>query len=159
MYKKILIVVDGEPKSRAAIKEGIALARIHGAEAVFFSVLPRYVPPMSDMPMLGTLSPEEFERSARNDAERLLAAATALADRAGVRSTSALGKGGDDAECIAEAARKRRCSLIVAATAGRNAVLRLLAGSVIPGLITHAHVPVLVCRAPARAPKSASATP
>ena len=39
-----------------------------------------------------------------------------------------------------------QCDLIVVASTGSNAVMRLLTGSVIPGLITHSRVPVLVCR-------------
>ena len=148
MYKKILIVVGAGPTSRAAVSEGVALAKVHDAEALFFSVLPRYVVPVADMPFIGMPSPEDFQRDATASAERLLAAATVLADKAGVRSKHALGAGFDDAECIVEAARKRRCSLIVVASAGSNAVMRLLSGSVIPGLITQSTIPVLVVRQP-----------
>lgn len=145
MYKRILIVVESDLTSRVAIKEGLALAKVHDAEVVFFSVLPRYVPPMGDMPVLGTLSPDEFDDNARSDAERLLAKAVRLGERADVRCTSAIGTGAADAVCVADAARKRRCGLIVVSSVGSNAVVRLLTGSVIPGLITQATVPVLVC--------------
>jgi nucleotide-binding universal stress UspA family protein len=152
MFKRILIVVGAEPTSRTAVSEGVALARVHEAEALFFSVLPRYVVPVADMPMIGMPSPDEFQRDVTRNAERLLAAAAVLADKAGVRSKSAVGSGLDDAECIVEAARKRRCDVIVVASAGRNAVMRLLSGSVIPGLITLSTLPVLVVRqAPAGA--------
>lgn len=161
MYEKILIVVDGEPTSRVAIKEGVALAKIYAAEVVFFSVLPRYIAPMGDMPALGLLSPDEFARNASKDAERWLAAAAIVADRAGVTHLAATSAGADDAECVAAAARKRRCGLIVVSSVGRNAVVRLLTGSVIPGLITQATVPVLVCPQPrpTRASKRAQAAP
>ena len=66
-------------------------------------------------------------------------------------SKSVTGSGEDDARVIVEAARKRRCDLIVVASEGRNALLRLLTGSVIPGVITASPVPVMVCKAPARA--------
>jgi fructose/tagatose bisphosphate aldolase len=52
----------------------------------------------------------------------------------------------DDAKAIVTAAQKRRCDLIVVGSEGRNAVLRLMMGSVIPGLITAAPVPVLICK-------------
>ncbi len=160
MYEKILIVVESDASSRAAIHEGVALAKAHDAEVVFFSVLPRYVPPMGDMPMLGILSPDEFDDNAKNDAERLLARAMRVAKRADVRCTSLVGNGADDAQCVAAAARKQRCGLIVVSEGGHNAVVRLLTGSVVPGLITHARVPVLVCpNAIKRSRQRASATP
>jgi nucleotide-binding universal stress UspA family protein len=146
VYKRILIVVTSSPTSRAAVVEGVALAKAHDAEVLFYSVLPRYVVPVADMPMVGMLSPDEFQREATVNAQRHLAAATVVADRAGVRSKHAVGAGPDDAECIVEAARKRRCGLIVVASSGSNAVMRLLAGSVIPGLITHSTIAVLVVR-------------
>lgn len=161
MYERILIVVSSATTSRAAIKEGVALAKVHDAEVTFFSVLPRYVLPVMDIPLaiasspaVDMPSPDAFRREARSNAERLLAAATAVADKAGVRSRYAMGTGNDDALCVIGAARKRRCGLIVVASAGRGALVRLLSGSVIPGLITHSTLPVLVCRHASRSEKA-----
>ena len=146
MYRRILIVVEAGSASRPAISEGVALAQDHGAEVLFFSVLPRYVMPVVDMPMVGVLSPEEFQRSARSSAQRHLAAVSTVAEQAGVRSHYAVGSGSDDAECIVQAAKQHRCDLTVVASLGRNAVMRLVMGSVIPGLITLSTVPVLIVR-------------
>lgn len=146
MYKRILIVVDPRPVARAAITEGVAIARAYGAEALFFTMLPRYSVPVTDAPPFVLESPQEFQQAAKANADRMLAAANVVADRAGVKSHSAMGSGEDDARSIVEAARKRRCDLIVVASEGRNAVMRLLLGSVIPGLITASPVPVLVCK-------------
>lgn len=162
MYKRILIVVGKGPAQRSAVTQGVALAKVHGAEVIFFSVLPRYIVPVADMPMIGMPSPQEFQREATANAGRLMATATVVADMAGISSRTAVGAGADDAECIIEAARKRRCGLIVVASAGRNAVMRLISGSVIPGLITHATVPVLIVRegpAASTAKQSAGAKP
>lgn len=148
MYRRILVVVEAGAVSRSAISEAVALAKGNDAELVFFSVLPRYVMPVSDMPMMGALSPDEFQRSATESAQRHLAAVSAVAKQAGVRCSYAVGAGVDDAECIIEAAKQRRCGLIVVASVGRNAVLRLIMGSVIPGLITLSTIPVLVVRKP-----------
>jgi nucleotide-binding universal stress UspA family protein len=146
MYKRIMVVVDTRPVARAAVLEGIALAKAHRAEMVFFSVLPRYLVPMADMPMFADVSPKQFEREAKASADRLLTSATAMAHKAGIHSRAATGLGEDPAKVIVEAARRRRCDLIVVASEGRNALLRLLTGSVIPGLITEAPMPVLVCK-------------
>ena len=50
------------------------------------------------------------------------------------------------AHAASQAAVRHHCDLIVVATEGRNAVMRILSGSVLPGLITAATVPVLVGR-------------
>ncbi len=148
MYEGILVVVDAGPSSPHAVAEGVALARIHGAEVVFCSVLQHVVEPVLDMPMAGTLSAVEFEIAARQDADRLLAAAEAVARQAAVPCRCVVGAGADDAECICEAARKSGCQVIVVGSAGRNAVVRLLGGSVIPRLITRSVIPVLIVREP-----------
>ena len=146
MYERLLIVVDPNPASRLAINEGISLARAFGGELLFYSVLPRYVEPVVDLPLIGSMSASEFEREAAKDAERCLAAAMAVADGAGVPSFHAFGVGALPAQCICDAAQEHRCEMIVVGSPGRNAVMRLLSGSVIPALITLASVPVLVVR-------------
>jgi nucleotide-binding universal stress UspA family protein len=146
MYKRILVVVSDRPASQFAIREGVALAKVHGSELLFFCMLEPYVIPIADIPPLIAITPPQFEREAKSRASRLLAAATVVSDKAGVSSRTAVGSGLDDAQCIAEAARNHRCSLIVVGTEGRNAVVRLMTGSVIPGLITLATVPILICR-------------
>jgi len=146
MYKRILVVVDASPVSSEAVKTGVALAAVHEAQVVFFHVMPRYSMPMADMPPFVAMSPQDFLRDAQAIAYRLLATAAHAAKRAGVSAQCTTGSGDDDAHCIADAARKRRCELIVVASEGRNAFLRLLTGSVIPGLITASPVPVLIVK-------------
>ena len=146
MYQRILVVVDSSPASRAAVLEGTALAKALGSEVLFFTVLPSYFVPVADMPMYVADSAEQYEHDARNAANRILAAAKVVADKAGVVSHTASSSGADPALVIASAARRRKCNAIVVASEGRNALLRLLTGSVIPGLITASSVPVVVCK-------------
>ena len=146
MYDRILIVVDDASTSEPALQEGLALARTLGAEVVLLGVMPMQGVPVADMPVMGLVGYADFEPQAREDTQRRLQAATDAADRAGVRSRSLVGDGLDPVHSIAQAAQSLDCGLIVVGSEGRNAVMRLLTGSVIPGLITHARVPVLVCR-------------
>lgn len=146
MYQRILIVVDGRQAAKAAIREGTALAASQAAEALFFAVLPRMTTTFADADVFATVSADEFMQSARENAERLLQEASRFADEAGVRSRTLLGNGDDDAKCVIEAAQKSGCDIIVIASQGRNAVMRLLTGSAIPGLITASPMPVLVCK-------------
>jgi nucleotide-binding universal stress UspA family protein len=157
MYKRILIVLDTRPVSRAAVDEGLRLAAAHGAEVTFIAVLPHYPLPISEAPFLDGAAEREFELAAQANADKLLAEARDAAEEAGVMSHTMVGSGEDATAVVLDAARHRRSDLIVVATEGRNALMRLLTGSVIPGLITAAPVPVLVCRPP-EAPQAA-ATP
>ena len=146
MYKKSLVVVTVHATSQAAVRHAVQLACVHGAELLFLHLLPRYVLPIADMPPAVLEDPEEYLRSARESGTILLKAAMRDAEAAGVMSNRSMTSGTDDVLSVSEAAVKHRCDLIVVATEGRNAVMRLLTGSVIPGLITGATVPVLVCR-------------
>jgi nucleotide-binding universal stress UspA family protein len=129
---------------------------VHEAEVIFLSLLPHYVIPVAEVAMSAVPGPAEFQRAATATANRLLAAATVVADKAGVRSRTVVGTGVDDADCIFDEARQRRCGLIVVGSMGRNAVLRLLTGSVIPGLITVSTIPVLIVRERGAASKAAT---
>ena len=149
MYKRIMVVVDQRPVTRVAVAEGVALAKVHRAEIVFFSVLPTYPLLVADAPVVAVPS-NAFRKEAKANADQALAAARRIAEREKVASSAGTGSGTSPAHCIADAARRRRCDLVVVATEGRNALLRLLTGSVIPGLITFSHVPVLVCKAERR---------
>ena len=146
MYKRIMVTVDDTPNTDVAVKQGVDMARAHQAEVLFFYVLPRYVLPMVDALPVTVQSPEEFQREANDSAGKVLHAASAVAEAAGIVSHRAMGSGVDDAHCVADAARIRHCDLIVVASERRNAVMRLITGNIIPGLITHAGVPVLVCQ-------------
>jgi nucleotide-binding universal stress UspA family protein len=50
------------------------------------------------------------------------------------------------AQAILEAAAARKCDLIVMASHGRRGLASLLLGSETQKVLTHAKVPVLVCR-------------
>jgi len=146
MYDRILIVVDDASTSAHALDEGLALAQTHGSAVVLLGVVPASGPPVSDLPVMGVVGYADLEPHARQDTERRLQDAAALAERAGVRFRTLVGDGPDPAHSIAQTADDLQCDLIVVGSEGRNAIMRLLTGSVIPGLITRARMPVLVCR-------------
>jgi nucleotide-binding universal stress UspA family protein len=146
MYDRILIVLDDDLPSQTALQEGLALARAHGAEAVLLGLMPPNNAPVSDLPVMGVVGYADIEPHARQDAERRLQAATDTAAHAGVRHRGLVADGLDPVHSITDTALRLHCDLVVVGSEGRNAVMRLLTGSVIPGLITRAPVPVLVCR-------------
>ncbi|MEO8060450.1 MAG: universal stress protein [Burkholderiales bacterium] len=146
MYQRLLIAVDSGALSRSAVSEGLALAKVHGAEVLFFHVVPNYVVPLSDMPLVGVPSVEELGRESQRNGGRVLASAAAMAQAQGVHSRGELGSAVDAAECIAQAATEHRCDLIVIGSHGRTAVQRLIHGSVVTRLLTLTKLPLLVCK-------------
>lgn len=146
MYERILIVVDEPATSAHALDEGLALASAHGSEVVLLGVLPAIGPPVGDLPAMGLAGYADLEPHAQQEARRRLQAAAATARAAGVRVRPLVVDHPDPVHGIAQITADLRCDLVVVGADGHNAVMRLLTGSVIPGLITHAKVPVLVCQ-------------
>lgn len=146
MCKKILVVVDDNAPSQSAVRLGIEMAQAHRAALLLFHVLPKFEVMGLDVLDSFGASSQEFESKAREKGAFLLASACALAESEGVQSFRAMGCAEDDAKCVADAAASHHCDLIVVGTEGRNALVRLLTGSIVPGLITAASVPVIVCK-------------
>ncbi len=149
MFKKILIVVSDHHASMQAIRQGVEVARCNDGEVLFFHLLPNF--DMAPMGMDSVLVPPslEYEKEMRAEASALLRKASSIAEEAGVMSFRSMGCGGasGEAQCIALVAEKRGCQLIVVGTDSRNAVIRLIGGDIVPGLISKAKVPILVCHA------------
>lgn len=147
MYTRILVVVGDDPAAAQATVTGIEIAKAHKAEILFFYVLPPYdiVLGGEDRMALANYSMNDFQREATSFAERKLKSASELAEREGVQSLRATGLEPDAAMCVAQAAESRQCQMIVVATERKNAVMRMISGSIVPRLLTLATVPVLVC--------------
>jgi nucleotide-binding universal stress UspA family protein len=143
---RLLAVMEaGAPGPAAhALSWALGLAQARGAELVLFSPLPSYQVPLADVPPADSVSPEQFDREAQAAARLLLQGAVRQAEAAGVMSHTVLGPGEDRVRAIIDTAERRRCGLIVAGSDGSNAVLRLITGNVLPGLITASPLPLLV---------------
>lgn len=147
MYRHLLIVVADHPSSRVAIAHGVDLARSVNARVTFVHVLLREHVAVTDMPPVATLVPDTFALEASRLAGQLLDAALAVAARSAVMARKVVLDVPNAVDGIAAQARDQGCDLIVVGTEGGNALVRLLTGSCVPGLITRAGVPVLVCHA------------
>ncbi len=151
MYSRVLIVVDEGAVARAALSEGLALAKAHAAEALLFHVLPNYVVPVSDGPALAMVSPEQYRQDVLEEARTVLTQAMAQATQLGVTSSTEIGSDADAATCIANAATARGCDIIVIGSYGRGSLQKLIFGSVVSRLVQLAPVPLLICKAQQRA--------
>lgn len=152
MFKRALIVLEPEGRAEDTIRCGL----MNGgglAEVVFYTGLGRARPPWADLPDLGAAALSDPSDDARARAGRVHARAQHVADGLGVPSRSVIAQADEPARGIVDMARARRCDLIIAPSEGDNALVRLLGGSFIPGLVTASPVPVMVCspRAPAGA--------
>lgn len=147
MYKRILVVLGDDPASAQASSTGIEMAKAHHADILFFYVMPRYEVLLAgeDRMALASASESDFQQQATQFAKQKLACAAELAEREGIFSLGATGQDADAAMCVALAAQNRHCQLIVVATERKNAVMRMISGSIVPRLLTVATVPVLVC--------------
>lgn len=148
MYRRLMIVVDDDPVSRAAVAEGLDLARGLGAEVLFFHVLPNYAVPVTagDVMPLGVMGAREHDRLVQERASRILAEAASLAKAEHVSSHGAVSHGPQAAESVAQAALEQNCDLIVVGSHGRTALQRLIHGSLAANLLPLAPVPMLVCK-------------
>jgi nucleotide-binding universal stress UspA family protein len=146
MYKRIMVVVDNRPITKAALFEGSNMAKQFNAEIVLFSVVPLYDITFTSMAGYVDLPTNDFDKQARATAKTVLNEAARVLENDGLRTRIAMASGTVASEVIVEAALKNRCDMIIVATEGKNALLRLITGSVIPGLISASPVPVLVCK-------------
>jgi nucleotide-binding universal stress UspA family protein len=147
MFRKILVVVDDRPVTQVAIAQAIEMAQVHRADIFLLGVVPnRYDYLAVDMHPVADALGESLQVKAAEEVSRLLAEASAWAERLGVHNYRAISTEPDVAQAVADTAAIRHCDLIVVGTEEQNAVVRLLSGSIIPGLISRATVPVLVCR-------------
>lgn len=148
MYRRLMIVVDDDPASRAAVAEGLVLAKALGAEVLFFHVLPSPTLPVTagDMLPLGALDVQAQDHQLHEWGGRILADAAALAKAQGLPSRGVMGRGEEAAASIAHAVEEHHCDLIVVGSHGRTALQRLIHGSLPASLLPLAPVPMLVCR-------------
>jgi nucleotide-binding universal stress UspA family protein len=154
MFKKIMILVDENPSAQSAIQTGIGAAKVHGASLIYLYVPPAYACPMVDMQGGGMAAfaahtAEQFEQQVQNTASTLLKAAEGAAHAVGVDCASSMAPGDASVDFVVEATVAHGCDLMVVAAPGSNAVVRLLTGNLIPGLISRSHIPVMICPAAA----------
>lgn len=149
MYERILITTDGSELAQKGVDHGLSLAKQLGAKVTIVTVtdpvpidgaatLTGYIPVPVDI--------DQYEAGRKEFADRILAAAKADADRAGVEAATLHIPDRFAADAIVEAAPKIGAGLIVMASHGRRGLGRLLLGSQTLEVLTHSAVPVLVVR-------------
>jgi nucleotide-binding universal stress UspA family protein len=143
MYKCILLPTDGTEFCERAIRHGIALAKLVQAKVVgvtmthpLHSALPRSLIPKN---LAGIIHAETIKA-----ADEKLAVVERLAREAGVQVETLRLSNDHPWEAIVQAAKDKRCDLIVMASHGRRGVSAVVLGSETHKVLTHSTVPVLV---------------
>jgi nucleotide-binding universal stress UspA family protein len=145
MFKHILLPTDGSPLSEAAMRKGIQFAKTINARVTGFCVVPmlRYHTYDSE---IGPEFKKQAAAAVQADVNKSLIAIEKEAKEAGVPCETAQEKSDQPYEAIIEAAKKRKCDLIIMASHGRRGVGALLIGSETQKVLTHSKIPVLVYR-------------
>lgn len=147
MFKHILVPTDGSELSMMAVRHAIDFARETGAKITFFFARPDYpVAFYGEGALIDPSSPEKFASLAEAQSDTLLAAASALANEAGVSCDTLSTINDITYLAIIEAAQNTRCDLIFMASHGRRGISGLLLGSETQRVLTHSNIPVLVWR-------------
>lgn len=145
MYQRILMPTDGSACSTAAIREGLELAKLLGAEVTFLYAIEDPTATMYAMPEVVAYQPQLYE-DLKKAAQTILSEAKKLADEAGVKATTRLVQQVSPQEAILEA--EKEFDLVVMGTHGRRGFNRFMFGSVAEGVLRRASVPYLLIRNP-----------
>jgi nucleotide-binding universal stress UspA family protein len=149
MYKHILVPTDGSTLSLKAAKAAVDLATVHKARITAIHVMAPYVPPTAGDGLIyypESFSPQQYRKAVEEEARKALAKVGSAAQAKKVRFDSIAVTDSQPWQAIVEAAKKKKCDLIVMASHGRRGIAGLLLGSETTKVLTHSRIPVLVCR-------------
>ena len=145
MFKHILLATDGSKLSDHAIRMGVQLAKAVNAKVTGFHVMPEFHVFTYKTEMLEDTK-REFAEDSKAHAAQYLSVVETAAKTAGVTCDVASVTHDHPYEAIIKVAKQRGCDLIVMASHGRKGVQAVLLGSETQKVLTHGHIPVLVCR-------------
>jgi nucleotide-binding universal stress UspA family protein len=141
--ESILIAVDESDGGRAAIEEGLEIARETGAIVTFLTVR------APSQHVVGGPFCSYVVTTDRRPADRVIRRALDAAEEHGVQASGQVLEG-DPAEEIVAFAESRRVDLIVIGSRGLGALAGTLLGSVSRAVVQHTQAPVLVAKTEAR---------
>lgn len=147
MFKHLLVPTDGSELSQATVKRAVSFAKEAGARVTFFYAQPDFPMPIyGEGALIDPTTPEQFAKSAKEEAERILETAKKVADDVGVTADSDTVVNEVPYEAVIDAADRHGCDLIFMASHGRRGISALLLGSETQKVLTHSKIPVLIYR-------------
>lgn len=145
MFKHVFLPTDGSTLSEEAIRMGVQLAKTVNAKVTGFYVMPEFHVFTYKTEMLEDTK-REFAKDSKAHAAQYLSVVETAAKAAGVTCDVTSATHDHPYEAIIRVAKQRGCDLIVMASHGRKGVHAILLGSETQKVLTHSHIPVLVCR-------------
>ena len=145
MFKHVLLPTDGSKLSDDAARMGVQLAKTVNAKVTVFHVMPEFHVFTYKTEMLEDTK-KEFAKDSKAHASQYLSVIETAAKAAGVTCDVASAAHDHPYEAIIKVAKQRGCDLIVMASHGRKGMQAVLLGSETQKVLTHSHIPVLVCR-------------
>jgi nucleotide-binding universal stress UspA family protein len=139
--KAILVAVDGSAPSDRAVQHALDLVSAGLAvELHLLNVQPNLGGAISTF-----VSKEQIDSYHREEGEKGLVSAVAIAKKAGIAAKSHIGVG-RQGEVTAEFVDKLGAGLVVLGTRGHTGLSSILLGSVAQGVIAHVEVPVTLVK-------------
>jgi nucleotide-binding universal stress UspA family protein len=148
VYKHILVPTDGSRLSASAVKTATRLASSLSARVTAFHVMAPYIGPTygEGAGPIPSLAAEDHRKRVRKLAKAALKKACEEAQASRVACATSSVTSDRPWLAIVDAARNRKCDLIVMASHGRRGLSGLIFGSETHKVVTHTKTPVLVCR-------------
>jgi nucleotide-binding universal stress UspA family protein len=147
MYQHILLPTDGSELSKAAVREGVSLARALGAKVTVVTVTEPYHAVSPDAAMIAD-TPEKHAECMAAVARQYLDEAKKIAAVAGVPCETMYIEHDHPYKAIIETAKDRICDAIFMASHGRHGLSAIVLGSETLKVLTHGVMPVIVYRQP-----------
>ncbi|MEO1205492.1 MAG: universal stress protein [Pseudomonadota bacterium] len=146
MYKKILIAIDGSELSFTALRNGLKLAQILGADVVVVTVTEKWSAlEVAAQVRCGENHPiEQYEEAAREAASNIAEQGKNVADELNTDFRFIHVADQHPAMGIVSLAKEQGCDLIVMGSHGRSGLEKVLLGSVAQNVLTLSPIPVLV---------------
>ncbi|MEO7400833.1 MAG: universal stress protein [Polaromonas sp.] len=145
MFKHLLLPTDGSALSRAAIQQGVALAKVLGARVTGVHVSPEFHAITFSTEMLEDTE-DQFQEDSERHAADFLAQVEREAQASSVTCETVAVVSDHPYEAIIRTAEERGCDLIAMASHGRKGVKGFLLGSETQKVLVHTDKPVLVFR-------------
>ena len=146
-YRHLLVPTDGSDLSAKAVQQAVELCQSLGARLTVFHVQTNF--PISLVGVGELIDPHAIDAlvtAARDNAQRILGEAQAMAQAAGVPCDQDSVVHALPFAAIVEAADRHGVDLIVMASHGRRGLEGVLLGSETHLVLTHSPCPVLVVR-------------
>ncbi|TSA12409.1 MAG: universal stress protein [Betaproteobacteria bacterium] len=147
MFKHILVPTDGSRLSAKAVKQAVKLAKTLGARITGFYAAPDYNSTYyGDGYILRAPSAKAKAENAAKQARTCLSLIEVEAEVEKVKCDVFHAVSDSPYAAIIDAAKKKKCDLIVMASHGRRGLSAMVLGSETQKVLTHSKIPVLVCR-------------